>query len=182
MIIPGLYHGKSTQFFFGYQHTIANQISTASSTVPTLAEEGRTATGLAPYADLGNLCKTGFDASGNCTTASQQVRNPFTNVLYPFNRIPSSAFDPASVNYQSHFPTATSEPAPDSSATRQLSEARAPVLRRIHRTRRSRLRQQGPSLRPLLLRLVHTVRRLRSQQPAQLRLLLQHALPERAAL
>ncbi len=109
VIIPGLYHGKSTQFFFGYQHTIANQISTASSTVPTLAEEGRTATGLAPYADLGNLCKTGFDASGNCTTASLQIRNPFTNVLYPFNRIPSSAFDPASVNYQSHFPTATSD-------------------------------------------------------------------------
>lgn len=110
--IPGLSTGKSTQFFFGYQHTIANQVSTGSSTVPTLAEEGRAATGLAPYADLGNLCSAGFDASGNCKTASQQIRNPFTNQVYAFNRIPSSAFDPASVNYQSHFPTATSDAGP----------------------------------------------------------------------
>jgi hypothetical protein len=113
VLIPGLSSGKSTQFFFGYQHTVANQISTASSTVPTLAEEGRTASGgLAAYADLGNLCKTGFDASGTCATASQQIRNPFTNVVYPFNHIPSSAFDPASANYQSHFPTATSDAGP----------------------------------------------------------------------
>ena len=112
VIIPGVSTGKSTQFFFGYQHTIANQVSTGSSTVPTLAEEGRTATGLAAFADLGNLCKTGFDGSGNCTTASQQIRNPFTNVVYPFNRIPSSAFDPASLIYQSHFPTATSDAGP----------------------------------------------------------------------
>jgi hypothetical protein len=110
VLIPGLSTGKTTQFFFGYQHTIANQVSTASSNVPTLAEEGRTASGgLAAYADLGNLCKTGFDTSGNCATASQQVRNPFTNAVYAYNRIPSSAFDPASVAYQSHFPTATSD-------------------------------------------------------------------------
>ena len=112
VIIPGVSTGKSTQFFFGYQHTIANQVSTGSSTVPTLAEEGRTATGLAAFADLGNLCKTGFDGSGNCTTASQQIRNPFTNAVYPFNHIPSSAFDPASLIYQSHFPTATSDAGP----------------------------------------------------------------------
>lgn len=110
VIIPHLSKGTSTQFFFGYQHTIANQISTASSTVPTLAEEGRTASGgLAAYADLGNLCKAGFDSGGTCLNASQQVRNPFTNVIYPYNQIPQSAFDPASVNYQSHFPTATSD-------------------------------------------------------------------------
>jgi len=110
VIIPHLSTGKTTQFFFGYQHTIARQISTASSTVPTLAEEGRTPSGdMAAYADLGNLCKAGFDAGGNCLAANQQIRNPFTNDLYPFNRIPSSAFDPASVKYQSHFPTATSD-------------------------------------------------------------------------
>ncbi len=113
VILPYLSAGKTTQFFFGYQHTIANQVSTASSTVPTLAEEGRTPSGgLAAYADLSNLCKSGFDASGTCATASQQVRNPFTNVFYPFNHIPSSAFDPASVNYQSHFPTATTDAGP----------------------------------------------------------------------
>src|SRR6185312_8576641 len=112
VMIPGLWRAKATQFFFGYQHTIVHQVATGISTVPTLAEEGRTATGLAPYADLGNLCKSGFDTSGNCATASQQVRNPFTNVVYAFNRIPQSAFDPASVNYQSHFPTATSNAGP----------------------------------------------------------------------
>ena len=113
LIIPFVSRGKSTQFFFGYQHTIANQVSTASSTVPTLAEEGRLPSGaLAPYADLGNFCKTGFDANGNCATSSQQIRNPFTNVVYPFNRIPQSAFDPASVTFQSHFPTAASDAGP----------------------------------------------------------------------
>ena len=113
VILPHLSSGQSTQFFFGYQHTIANQVSSPTSTVPTLAEEGRTASGgLAAYADLGNLCAGGtlaFDTAGNCSDVTKQVRNPFTNVLYPFNRIPSSAFDPASVNFQSHFPTATTD-------------------------------------------------------------------------
>ena len=48
-------------------------------------------------ADFGNLSAAGFGADGICTNASQQITNPFTNVAYPLNRIPSAAFDPAAV-------------------------------------------------------------------------------------
>ncbi len=103
VIIPHISKGKSTQFFFGYQNTIVHQLSNASqTTVPTLAEEGRAGQ---PYADFGNLCSAGWGTNGLCTNASQQITNPFTNVAYPLNRIPSSDFDPAAVNYEKAFPT-----------------------------------------------------------------------------
>jgi hypothetical protein len=102
-IIPNISKGQSTQFFFGYQNTIIHQASnSATVTVPTLAEEGLAGQ---PYADFGNLCAAGFNSSGICKTASQQITNPFTNVAYPLNRIPSSAFDPASVAFEKEFPT-----------------------------------------------------------------------------
>ncbi len=103
VIIPHLTKGKKTQFFYGYQRTIIHQSSTANqTTVPTLAEEGRTSTG---YADFGNLCTSGWNASNLCNTASQRIINPFTNVSYPLNRLPASDFDPAAVQLQQHFPT-----------------------------------------------------------------------------
>jgi Carboxypeptidase regulatory-like domain len=116
VIIPHLSTGAKTQFFFGYQHTLYHQGSTTSNTtVPTLAEEG-----LAPgisYADYGNLCNTAsgnsFNGSGLCVASggvavpTQQISNPFTNVAYAYNRIPSSDFDPASVAYEKVFPTFT---------------------------------------------------------------------------
>ncbi|SFS11026.1 Carboxypeptidase regulatory-like domain-containing protein [Granulicella pectinivorans] len=107
VIIPHFSTGTTTQFFFGYQHTLVHQNSNANTTtVPTLAEEGRTASGgTLPYADLGNLCAAGFNAQNICTNASQQILNPFTNAAYPLNRIPSSDFDPAAVAYQKVFPT-----------------------------------------------------------------------------
>jgi hypothetical protein len=107
VIIPHFSRGQSTQFFFGYQHTLVHQNSNANTTtVPTLAEEGRSASGAAlAYADLGNLCSAGFNAAGICTNAAQQITNPFTNVAYALNRIPTSNFDPASSNYQQVFPT-----------------------------------------------------------------------------
>lgn len=114
VIIPHWSQGKTTQFFFGYQRTIAHQASTAnSSTVPTLAEEGR-ASG-ETYADFGNLCNTAagnsFNGSGICVNSSgnpvpnEQIRNPFTNAIYPYNQIPESAFDPAAVAFEKAFPT-----------------------------------------------------------------------------
>ena len=124
MILPGWSQGKSTQFFFGYQHTMIHQGSTANvTTVPTLAEKGLTSSGsLAPYADYGNLCNTAsgnhFDGNGLCVNSSgaavpsQQISNPFTNAIYPYNRIPSSDFDPASVNYEKAFQTYTGAEAP----------------------------------------------------------------------
>ena len=103
VIIPHISKGQSTQFFFGYQHTLFHQNSNSSTTtVPTLAEEGR---GSATYADFGNLCTGGWDANNVCVTATQRITNPFTNVAYPLNRIPASDFDPAAVAYEKVFPT-----------------------------------------------------------------------------
>ena len=103
VIIPHLSTGATTQFFFGYQHTLQHSGSTASQvTVPTLAEEGRTGTG---YADYGNLCTAGYDSNGICLNAAQRITNPFTNAPYAYNRIPASDFDPASVQFEQAFPT-----------------------------------------------------------------------------
>jgi hypothetical protein len=119
VIIPNISKGKSTQFFFGYQHTLIHQNSNAStSTVPTLAEEGL-ASG-STGANFGNLCASpnSFNGAGICVNASgtevatQQITNPFTNVPYPNNIIPASAFDPASVAYEKVFPTAAADAAP----------------------------------------------------------------------
>src|ERR1022692_4582711 len=121
VIIPHFSTGASTQFFFGYQHTLYHLLSNASTTtVPTLAEEG-----LAPgisYADYGNLCNTAsgnsFNSSGLCVTSAgvtvptQQITNPFTNVPYVLNRIPASDFNPASVAYEKVFPTYSGVEAP----------------------------------------------------------------------
>jgi hypothetical protein len=107
VILPFISKGKSTQFFFGYQHTLQHSGSAAGTvTVPTLAEEGRTSSGsLASYADYGNFCTGGWNSSNICNTASQQILNPFTNAAYPLNQIPSSAFDLASVAFEKAFPT-----------------------------------------------------------------------------
>jgi hypothetical protein len=111
VIIPHFSTGASTQFFFGYQHTLYHQNSNAATTtVPTLAEEGRAG---ASYADFGNLCAApnSFNGAGLCVTsagaavAAQQISNPFTGVAYPLNRIPATDFDPASVAYEKQFPT-----------------------------------------------------------------------------
>jgi hypothetical protein len=121
VIIPHFSTGARTQFFFGYQHTLFHSNSSASqTTVPTLAEEGLTATGgQLGYADYSNLCNT---ASGNSFAASganvglcvnsagalvpaQQIYNPFTGVAYANNHVPASAFDPAAVAFEKAFPT-----------------------------------------------------------------------------
>jgi Carboxypeptidase regulatory-like domain len=115
VIIPHLSSGHSTQFFFGYQHTLIHQGSTSNTfTAPTLAEEGLTSSGgQLGYADYSNLCTSGFNATtGLCNTASQQISNPFTGVAYPNNHIPSSAFDPAAVAFEKNFPTAATDAGP----------------------------------------------------------------------
>jgi len=110
VIIPHFSTGASTQFFFGYQHTLIHQGSASNTfTSPTAAEVGTTGTG---YADYSNLCTSGFNGSGICNTASQQISNPFTHVAWANNHIPTSAFDPASVAFATFFPTATADSAP----------------------------------------------------------------------
>jgi hypothetical protein len=44
--------------------------------------------------DLSALCTTGFDSSGVCADARQQVRFPGTSVAVPFNRIPTAQISP----------------------------------------------------------------------------------------
>jgi hypothetical protein len=109
--IPRISSGKTTQFFFGYQHTLIHTGSAASTfTAPTAAEEGlsTSSTGGA-YADYSNLCTSGFTGAGLCNTASQQIYSPFTGVAWPNNHIPSSAFDPAAVNFEKYFPVSSSD-------------------------------------------------------------------------
>jgi hypothetical protein len=110
VIIPGFSKGKSTQFFVGYQYTLYHQGSNASTTtVPTSAEEG---------GNLGNLCTGTFSAAPTtannnnnanvyCSTASQQIYNPFTGEEYENNVIPAGTQDPASKLFQAAFPTFT---------------------------------------------------------------------------
>jgi hypothetical protein len=109
LIIPHFSKDQSTQFFFGYQHTLIHQNSNSnSSIVPTLAEEGRTGTG---FADYSNLCTAGWDSNNICLTASQTIRNPYTNAAYALNHIPTSDFDAAAVNFEKAFPTASTDAA-----------------------------------------------------------------------
>ena len=111
VIIPKISTGKSTQFFFGYQHTLIHSGSSANTvTLPTAAEEGLTSSGGSlGYADYSNLCTGGWNASNLCSTASQQIYNPFTGVAYTNNHIPSSDFDQASVAYAKKFPTVSAD-------------------------------------------------------------------------
>ncbi len=124
--IPHISSGKTTQFFYGYQYTLIHLGSAANSfTAPTAAEEGlsSSSTGGA-YADFSNLCNSAsgntFNSSGICVNSSgtpvttQQIYNVFaaTSTPYPYNHIPSSAFDPASVALTKFFPVATSDAGP----------------------------------------------------------------------
>lgn len=108
VIIPGISKGKSTQFFFGYQKTIAHQLAQGSSaTVPTLAEEGLdpTNSGYQHYGDFSSLCTSGFNASGVCNTASQQLYDPIHgNSPFPYNHIPVSRMDPAALAIEKDIP------------------------------------------------------------------------------
>lgn len=119
--IPHISSGKTTQFFYGYQYSLIHTGSaSASFTSPTAAEEGlsSSSTGGA-YADFSNLCNTAsgnsFNSSGMCVNSAQkavttqQIYNVFTGAAYPYNHIPSSAFDPASVAFAKFFPVATAD-------------------------------------------------------------------------
>jgi hypothetical protein len=109
VIIPHFSAGKTTQFFFGYQHTIRHQLSNASSaTVPTLAEEGLAAG--ESYADFGSLCSAGWDSSNLCSNAKQQIVNPFSSVKYPLNQVPTGDLDSAAMALAKYIPTYSGTP------------------------------------------------------------------------
>lgn len=71
---------------------------------------GAAATNLVPNAafrsgDLSALCTTGFNSSGTCTTASQQIHFPGTSTAVPFNKIPSGQISSISQNLLAIWPT-----------------------------------------------------------------------------
>jgi hypothetical protein len=109
LIIPHLSAGKSTQFFFGYQHTLYHVLSNSSTaTVPTLAEKGL-APGV-PYADFGSLCSAGWNSSNLCSNANQQIVNPFSQKQYQLNQIPATDLDPAAMALEKDIPTFSGTP------------------------------------------------------------------------
>jgi hypothetical protein len=55
--------------------------------------------------DLAALCTAGFDGSGTCANAAQQVRFPGTTTPVPFNRIPSGQISPIAQKYLDLWPT-----------------------------------------------------------------------------
>jgi hypothetical protein len=99
VIIPHFSKGESTQFFFGYQHTLYHVLTNSSqAVVPTAAEEGLTAGNT--NADYASLCagtstvatnkvnstyNIGFNGSGMCTYLSAASTNtgpaPLVNTL-----------------------------------------------------------------------------------------------------
>src|SRR6266704_2973616 len=73
---------KDKLFFFTDYQGIRSHGSGATATNPVPNSAFRSG-------DLSALCTTGFDASGNCTTASEQIHYPGTTTPVPFNKIPS---------------------------------------------------------------------------------------------
>jgi hypothetical protein len=57
--------------------------------------------------DLSALCTAGFDATGACAIASQQVRFPGTAAPVPFNRIPSAQINAISRKFLDLWPTSS---------------------------------------------------------------------------
>jgi len=70
--------------------------SVAGQPVPNAAFRG---------GDLSALCTTGFDVSGNCTTASEQIHYPGTTTPVPFNKI--TQISPISQKLLAVWPTGT---------------------------------------------------------------------------
>jgi hypothetical protein len=73
---------------------------------------GAAATNLVPDSnfrsgDLSALCTSGFNSSGNCTTASQQIHFPGTTTPVPFNKIPAGQISAISQNLLAIWPTST---------------------------------------------------------------------------
>jgi len=89
---------KSKLFFFTDYQGIRSHGSGAAATnlVPNATFRG---------GDLSALCTTGFDASGNCTTASQQIHYPGTTTPVPFNKIPSAQISPIAQKLLAVWPT-----------------------------------------------------------------------------
>ena len=82
--IPHISSGKTTQFFFGYQHTLIHQGgSEGSFTAPTAAEEGPPPVHRRSLRRLQQpLHQPASMGRASAITASQQISNPYTGVAW----------------------------------------------------------------------------------------------------
>lgn len=103
LTVPHVYHGKDRTFFFlSYQGTRRVKGSTTILSFPSAALK----TG-----DFSEVCTSGFNGSGICNTAAQQIYNPFTTnsttgarTAFPNNKIPTNLLDPVALRIQPYFP------------------------------------------------------------------------------
>ena len=154
MIIPHISNGQSTQFFFGYQHTLDSlglQRHAAPRFPPSLKKAALA--GVRPYADFGNLCTARLSMrTASAPRASQhdpQSVHQRALPVQPHSR-PAPSIRPPSA-YEKVFPTYLgSEAAGKIGNTVNYFKPTIQTLQRVHRPRRPRLRHQRPPLRPLL--------------------------------
>ncbi len=89
LTIPHLFNSKSKTFFFGdYEGTRKAETGSIGISVPSAAYRA---------GNFSSLCTSGFVA-GICTTASQQLHQPFSAVPYLNNMVPVNASSAALQN------------------------------------------------------------------------------------
>jgi len=113
---------KDKLFFFTDYQGIRSHGSgaVASNTVPNAAFRA---------GDLGELCTAGFDGSGTCGDASQQVHFPGTSTPVPFNQI--TQISPISQKLLAIWPTSTTPAGPGANEL-LLSSPRSTSLNRFN--------------------------------------------------
>ncbi len=86
---------KNKTFIFGFYEGYRNSQGVSGlTTVPSVKQRN---------GDFSELCPEGF-THGFCNNPQNQLFNVFANAPYPFNQVPSSQFDPISLNLMPAFP------------------------------------------------------------------------------
>src|SRR5437868_10510389 len=94
--LPKLYNGRNKTFFMASYEGL-RQIKSPSQLGTTFTQAMRSG-------DFSALCTAGFNASGLCNTASQQIHNPITLAPYPNNMIPSNQLSGVSQALLQYYP------------------------------------------------------------------------------
>jgi len=94
--LPRLYNGRNKTFFMASYEGL-RQIKSPSQLGTTFSQARRNG-------DFSTLCTAGFNASGVCNTASQQIHNPTTLAPYPNNMIPSNQLSGVSQALLQYYP------------------------------------------------------------------------------
>ena len=179
---PGLSSGKSTQFFYGYQHTIPTDLHRQQHGSHT--RRRRNHRNRPPLRRLQQPLQHRVCASGHLQYGQPADSAIPSHVLYPYNHIPSAAFDQAAVNFRPLPRCQARMPAADRSATQStISAATAPEYFNEYT---ARVDHQFGSKDHLFGRYFydwyHQSGHLQPERPAKLHFVLQNPLPERADL